>query len=196
MGTGRTMDDCNALQLVRGWKGEQWRPIPDWEGFYEASNMGRIWSCKRVIELCDGRTKTVGGLMRKPKVNRQKMQLQVELSGMGRKRNRTVGHWVLLAFTGIRQPGFIASHKNGDWQDPRLENLEWAPAGQVHFTSDEVRDRNSKIYADKTTVACVTCGKGFQAARAFSKSARFCSIKCGSKFKYYKYSGRAVPTHA
>lgn len=30
---------------------EQWRPIPGWEGYYEASDMGRIQSVERTARI-------------------------------------------------------------------------------------------------------------------------------------------------
>ncbi|BBZ17081.1 NUMOD4 domain-containing protein [Mycolicibacterium gadium] len=38
---------------------EQWRPIPGWEGYYEASDMGRIQSVERTARIRGGGTRTV-----------------------------------------------------------------------------------------------------------------------------------------
>ena len=97
-------------------EGEEWRPVKDYEGLYEVSNLGRIKS------LCAGRWKST--MLRKPcpTVNGY---LAVMLRKSGKARLITIHRLVAIAFLdnpeGLRE----VNHKDEDKTNNRADNLEW-----------------------------------------------------------------------
>ena len=98
---------------------ENWKAIPDYEGWYEVSDYGRVRSVERT---------TRHGHKRKQRVLKATPQggkyLKVDLSRDNRQRTRLVHQLVLEAFVGPRD-GKQACHNNGIRTDNRLENLRW-----------------------------------------------------------------------
>lgn len=88
---------------------EQWRPIPGFEGLYEASNLGQIRSPRKIL---------------KQRLSNKGYPV-VELSKNGRSRESLVHRQVLKAFHGEPLPGDECRHLNGIPTDNQLENLEW-----------------------------------------------------------------------
>lgn len=88
---------------------EEWRPIPEFEGKYEASNLGRIRSKRCIL---------------KQRLNRRGYPV-VELSHGTYSRESQVHSQVLAAFRGPREPDQECCHSNGIKTDNRLENLRW-----------------------------------------------------------------------
>jgi hypothetical protein len=96
--------------------GEEWRPIPETSGVYEASSMGRV---RRAL------SKTI---VRGARVGKAKAYLQVKLS-LGHKQllAMQVSRAVLSAFRGPAPEGHEADHKNHDTMNNTLDNLRWRP---------------------------------------------------------------------
>lgn len=100
------------------------RPIPGFEGFYEADRDGNIYSVSRLIKrLTSGLPLT--GRMLKPKLNPQgyhSVRLTVDSVG----KTHLVHRLVLKAFSEMPPaPNNFVNHKNGVRNDNRVENLEW-----------------------------------------------------------------------
>ncbi|GAA1645606.1 hypothetical protein GCM10009700_35030 [Brevibacterium sanguinis] len=105
---------------------EEWREIPGYDGWYEASSLGRIRSWSR-----GGRR---GGRLAEPRPMRltggKKGYLQVGLKAGPGKVTRYVSHLVAEAFIGPRPEGTVTCHNNGDNQDNRAVNLRYdTPTG-------------------------------------------------------------------
>lgn len=102
--------------------GEEWRPVLDWEGLYEVSDMGRVRSLPR---------RGHKGRILKPYVNDKNFpRLMVGLSdgkreNGGREAFPHVHRLVLESFVGPRPEGMQCLHANGDPGDNRLSNLRW-----------------------------------------------------------------------
>ena len=100
-------------------KGEIWRPMCGYEGFYEVSNYGRVKTLKR--------TTTHERIMR-THVNRRNGYVYVVLSKNGKRGAKRVHIAVMEAFTDFRSHGFdpnhVIDHIDGDKTNNRLENLE------------------------------------------------------------------------
>ena len=108
---------------------EEWRPIPAYEGLYEASSLGRIRSLTRVVEQ---RSKWGGTLLcRKPgrilrPVKGSDGYLGVSLSKDGRILRRHVHALVCSAFHGPRPEGHHAAHNDGAILNCHATNVRWA----------------------------------------------------------------------
>lgn len=94
---------------------ERWLPVPGYQGWYEVSDQGGVYSLARPAVR--------GGPLR-PQVNSAGYRF-VRLHKYGRVRVVTVGRLVLEAFEGPAR-GRRARHGPGGKQDDSLANLEWA----------------------------------------------------------------------
>lgn len=100
---------------------EIWKPVPGYEGSYEASTLGRIRSADRVAA---GHHRVPGQILRlNPTQNGY--YLRVALSQNGARRTFTVHRLVALTFMGPRPDGMEIRHLNGDGRDCRLDNLAY-----------------------------------------------------------------------
>jgi len=96
---------------------ETWRPIKDFEGFYEVSDLGRIRSIPR--------RKTSGGML--SLIPHHKGYLCVNLSKNGIRKRKQVAVLVAEAFipNPLNKP--IANHIKGkEKHNNCIDNLEWA----------------------------------------------------------------------
>ena len=110
---------------------ERWLPVPGYEGFYEASDLGRIRSLRRMTR-CGWR----GGRVLKPFPDSDGY-LRVNLSRYGKIAGLQPVHGlVLLAFVGPRLPFQECRHGPGGKLDNRLANLCW---GMPPEQSDDKR---------------------------------------------------------
>lgn len=128
--------------------GEVWKDVLGYEGFYQASNMGRVKSLPRTVRMVDGRKYTVRGKVLK---DRSICEYRVVcLSKGGREFLGLVHRLVLLAFRGAPKEGQECRHLNGDRTDNRLKNLMWGtPLEQArdrerHGTT--IRDRRGATH--------------------------------------------------
>ncbi len=101
---------------------EEWRDIVGAEGIYEASSLGRI---RRVKAGCG----TQSGRVLIPHMQNQG-RLTVNLSLNGVHWRKQVHHFIAEAFLGPRQPGYEINHKDGDYQNNAVSNLEWVTGKQ------------------------------------------------------------------
>lgn len=92
---------------------EEWRPVVDWEGKYEVSNLGRVRS------VCNDRVKALTPNGRGYLV-----------TGLGHGRIAYVHRLVLDAFVGPRPEGMVSCHNNGDRSDNRLANLRYGTSSE------------------------------------------------------------------
>lgn len=103
---------------------ERWKDIPGYEGYYQASDHGRVRSVFRVIQYVDGRQKPVSGRVLRPsKAGRRRDYAMVQLSKANQPQARYVHDLVLLAFVGPKPAGMEARHGRLGQQDNRLRNL-------------------------------------------------------------------------
>lgn len=167
---------------------EDWRPIPGYEGLYEASSFGRVRSLTRTVPLGDS-TKTIQGIVLKQRKfgTDRHPRKAVKLCVGGIAKVRLVHQLVLEAFVGPRPEGLEGCHNNGDPFDNRTENLRWDTnsANQLdsveHGTHHEARKtecpQGHPYDAVNTAIVdrkrrCKTCHRNREAARYRTKSNR------------------------
>lgn len=108
---------------------EIWKDIPGFEGWYQASNIGRIRSVDRYVNY-----KTTGQAIRNGKILSPKTStkgyLEVTLLVNGKYHFKRVHRLVALTF--IPNPNNFPqiNHINENKQDNRIENLEWCTPRQ------------------------------------------------------------------
>lgn len=156
---------------------EEWRPIPGYEGAYEASSLGRIRALDRVTDRgrrWKGRVMTPAPL--------RNGYLTVSLWRHGTQRTPLVHRLVLSAFVGEPADDQEALHANGDRADNRLVNLSWGShsdnqydqvahgthhhASLTHCPSGHpYSEENTYIYPGRPHRGCRTCRRAHMRAR-------------------------------
>lgn len=112
---------------------EIWKPIRNWEGYYEVSNLGRVRSLDRIVTTKLGHTRPIKGRVLKPHgCTKDLPYCIVTLSRGGRRGNPNcieempyVHTLVLEHFVGPRPEGHEACHGDGNGMNNRIDNLRW-----------------------------------------------------------------------
>lgn len=121
----------------------EWRPIPEWEGFYEVSNDGRVRSLARL----NRRGIAVPSRIRRLSIAKAGGYPTVSLCLDGAKYQRTVHRLVMLAFVGECPRGLEVLHADGDPTNNRPSNLSYGT--HAENIRDTVR-HGRHVYAAKT----------------------------------------------
>lgn len=134
-------------------KKEIWKDIPGYEGFYQASTLGRIRSVDRRVYSKSG-SRLAPGTIRSPRIG-SRGYMNIYLSRDGKKRIFTIHR--IIATTFIENPNNlpIINHKNGNPSDNRVSNLEWCDLFYNYVHASEVLGRN----CGTRRVLCVESGE-------------------------------------
>ena len=156
---------------------ELWRQIPGYEGYYEASSLGRIRSVPRQTKSRNGNKINPGRLL-KPETSNVGY-LRVSLSVIGKQKKESVHRLVAMAFVPNKQRKCCVNHKDLDRKNNKPENLEWATSKEnsEHAVENgaikrgaELHNWNGGQYTDckcgrkkilKTTKRCIDCHNKF-----------------------------------
>lgn len=125
---------------------ETWKPVVGYEGYYEISDQGKIFSFRRKGATSLGVRNYGGGLL-KPSLQKGKYYA-VTLTREGTGKSFRVHRLMLMTFVGAPPEGYDACHNNGIPTDNRLENLRWDTrknnlADRKKHGTDPVGDRSS-----------------------------------------------------
>lgn len=170
---------------------EQWKPIPEWERHYQASDHGRIRSITRITTYIDGRRRTRQGTLLAGSADSTGRQ-RVVLAGDGRRQTRTVSTLILEAFVGPR-PGsdYECCHGDGCPGNDHLSNLRWGSRAdnredmRRHRTHRHVQ-RTHCPYGHRLGVPNVTPGRASRGWRSCLACAR-----ARNNVHYAKLTGRS-----
>ncbi len=113
---------------------ENWRPIPNWEGMYSVSDLGRIRSESRVVNRSDGKTQAVPcAILKTPGDSKGYKHTNLYRNNKGTVCyvHRAVGE----AFIGPLPVGQVCRHLNGNPSDNRLQNLSYGTDSDNKFDS-------------------------------------------------------------
>lgn len=113
--------------------GEVWRPVVGYEGHYEVSNLGRVRSLRRRVQVLS-RWGTPTSREYPARVLAQDVdrgrhsygRLRVSLCHEGAQKSRLVHQIVAEAFIGPRPSGHEVAHNDGDAANNRATNLRYA----------------------------------------------------------------------
>ena len=122
---------------------ETWLPVVGYDGHYDVSDHGRIWSRKSKKILKATPCKREG-------------RPWVVLSKDGKPRHCKVYTLVLTAFVGPRPDGLQARHLDGDAANSRLDNLRWGTPAENQ--ADKIR-HGTTSRGEKSALATLTQAK-------------------------------------
>lgn len=118
-----TTEDIHKNINIEDLQGEIWKEIPDYNGKYSASNMGRIKRNDIKYLTKTGKNRSLKTLILKQKVSK-KGYCQITLSDIeGNTKCKGVHRWVMYAFHGISS--LQVDHINGVKINNKLENLRY-----------------------------------------------------------------------
>lgn len=114
-------------------EGEVWKDIPNYEGLYQASSLGRIRSVEGKITLNQygGKRKWKGRILRNKTKEMRPEGYKVTLYKNKEKHDWLVSRLVCSTFYGVVnnelpvKTKMTVNHKDGDRSNNKIENLEW-----------------------------------------------------------------------
>lgn len=106
---------------------ENWKPIPGYEGIYDASDLGRIRSAPGKTTANARYDKRVwkSRIMKPKHPHKRRMDLRLTLWKDGQAKDYLVARLVAAAWHGAPAEGMTVNHINGNYLDNRPSNLEW-----------------------------------------------------------------------
>lgn len=133
---------------------EIWKPVVGYEGIYEVSTLGRVYSIKRQITKRNGAVATVGGRILKGILGKSGHRSVTLARLNGETTRKYVHRLVLETFVGPCPEGMEACHWNDIPDDNRLSNLRWASR------TDNMYDRSRNGKDNNATKNAIKCARG------------------------------------
>lgn len=158
---------------------EIWKPIPEYEGLYDASSWGRIRSSpgkatssarfeKRVWQSRIMKTK-------RPYTNKRPNR-RVTLWKDGVARDYLVSRLVCMAFHGLpSSPDMTVNHIDGNWENDNPDNLEWVTRSE----NIKLGFKNHLYEANKKPIALVSEKGNALKFESMSDASRFLGRRNG-----------------
>lgn len=134
---------------------ERWKAIPEYEGYYEVSDQGRVRSLDRVITHERNKSYIRKGRLLSLTTHSQGYRC-VHFTVNRKTKNLYVHRLVLQAFMGNKK-GMDCNHINGAKHDNRLKNLEWCTRSeniQHAFDTGLRKDLNRKLQDEEVLSVC------------------------------------------
>lgn len=164
---------------------EVWRDIPEWEGFYQVSNLGNVRSLDRDIEYLNNGTLTT--LHLKGKVLKQRADeegyMRICLAKNGRTKLYGVHRLVAQAFIPNPENKPTVNHIDGNKSNNYLSNLEWATLEEQYahavktglIDMDKFKDRTNVKRKLSKPVVCVETGQVFESQSDAERKLGLCA---------------------
>jgi hypothetical protein len=107
---------------------EAWRPIPEWEGIYEASSLGRIRSIGRTVQRGGHDMRVAEKILA---LNHNPSgYVRVVLSNAGRRLDDQLHAVIARTFHGPRPEGLEVRHLSGIQSDNSAANLKYGTSSE------------------------------------------------------------------
>lgn len=127
---------------------EVWRAVPDFEGKYEVSNLGRIRSLDRIVTMKNGAKRFHEGKLLTPKKQKNGYLFYQLFDGNGKFKHWMLHRLVATVFIDNPQGYKEVNHKDGDKTNNKYTNLEWCTRQYncIHAIENGLKDM-SKVYS-------------------------------------------------
>ena len=170
--------EINPNKTRKEFKMEVWKEIPNTDGLYYVSNMGRVKSKERPIVMSNGIVRHHKEFILKP-INHNQGYLSVNLYLDGGKQCKRLIHILVAeAFIPKYIDGLEVNHKDGNKHNNRVENLKWCTHKEnVHHCN------NTGLRSDVKKVAAIKNGKVVACgdfSRELAEKLKMDSAVCGS----------------
>lgn len=146
---------------------EIWKDIPEYEGLYQVSNLGRVKNNK--------------GLILKPRLYKDGY-FDIKLSKNGKNKTKRINRLVALAFIPNHNNYPMVNHKDEDRLNNRVNNLEWC-TNKYNINYGNRSERASKTLSSVMSKPIIMYNKQGNKLREFG------GIKDANKYLgKYKYN--------
>ena len=125
---------------------EKWLPVVGYEGLYEVSDLGRVWSVPRVVWRKNGTKQTVKGKMLSQFVREGYPRVTISKGGVYKAMH--VHRLVLRAHRGECPPGKQSLNGRSGPMDPALTNLRWGTPAENAYDRSLQRD-DTESYGER-----------------------------------------------
>jgi hypothetical protein len=157
---------------------ERWLPIPGFEGYYDASDQGRIKTYWQKVGKGTGNGRGLVNVLGKPKILKPAISIYgywvVTLCKNHVRSNFRVNRLILLAFVGPCPPGMEACHEDGKPTNNFLTNLRW----DTHSSNQHDRRKHGTDYypgaiktyhGEESPIAKLTDDQVYEIRKLFSQ---------------------------
>lgn len=188
---------------------EEWRPIPGWEGYYEASSLGRIRSVERIVRSVAGVSwRQPGKVLKRSRHRDGDGRGIVRLCREGRTEAHRIAPLILTTFVSPRPKGLNACHCDGNPANDRLDNLRWDTqsnnlrdavrhgtnrrARRTHCPRDHVLAEPNLVPSEATRGhrKCLACDRASAAVRSARRAGRTMDFHAVAAARYAQIVGR------
>lgn len=168
--------------------GEVWRPVKNYEGWYEVSNMGRVRSVDRyVTERNTGKVRFFPGQLLKQKKHKKNAYLRVNLRQNDVKTTFLVHRLVAIAFHPNPTNLPCVNHKDEDPKNNRADNLEWC----TEKYNNNYGNHGKKISAGSTRKKAVEQYKDGKLIKRYDSQVEACrELGMAQSSLYYCLKGK------
>lgn len=120
-----SFDTMETKSTTKNLEGEIWKDIPNYEGLYKVSNLGRFISLKREVVGNNGGKYEIKDRIFYGNLNKHNGYLYIHLSKNGKGHVFRAHKIVALVFIPNPNNYPIINHKDENKQNNRADNLEW-----------------------------------------------------------------------
>jgi len=154
---------------------EEWRSIPGYEGYYEASTAGRIRSVDRMQTGRWGEVFHPSHILTPNDVHNGYQQVKFSIEG---EKSQPLVHR-LIAMTFLPNPDNLpqVNHKDGNPGNNNVSNLEWCTASENSL--HRCRELKKRVGRPYRRVRCIDTGKVYESSH---HAARELNISQGNIF--------------
>lgn len=198
--------DLSKVSLVGSEQPDgDWVDIPGYEGLYQITSSGLVWSIPRIVGRCTGRSNVIRGKLLNVAVD-DAGYCSVSLTDSSHKTKRYLLHR-LVAQVFLPNPDNKPeiNHKDGNKSNNCVDNLEWATRyeNQYHASISGLSTAWTSAHGKKMSdaaltvnnkpVLCVTTGEIFESrvsackALGLGKDAVYISIKENRAYNGYVF---------